>query len=413
MNKKPLLALILMQLVIISYAQNGYGPGYIITNDSDTLKGLIKQKSNYLNSRSCDFIYGNKVSEKAYSPSDIKAYRFLNSKYYVSREVTIDSIKQRVFLEYLVDGIIKLYYLKDLQKEYYFLEKDNQLIPISNETSVLTVKESAHNGDSVEVKYSKTSYQYRRILAYLFKDSPTAAKEIANVQFNYRSLIGVTVDYHNDVCKDRKCIDFTKSTKQDIFLEPYAGLINEWMSINTSTTYARHSTVNAGIRLRLKPFKRFSKWDFLMGVNFSSSNFTGDFDNKIFDSDYIRIYRIHTQYSSIHFPVTFEYSLGQNNIHPFLTLSYDNIFLLNPGYSITRMDGSNKLNHVTVESKFRTYQFGLSPGMGLKLNMESHSYLFVKGEYEFRRSLLNTHYILDYQKIQSLQISIGIGFRLN
>lgn len=408
-KKHSLLVLILLQLVIISYAQNGYGPGYIITNDSDTLKGLIKLKSNYLNSRSCDFIYGNKENEKAYSPSDIRAFRFLNSKYYVSREVTIDSLKQRVFLEYLVEGIVNLYYLKDLQKEYYFLEKDNQLIPISNETSVLTVKESAHNGDSVEVKYSKTSYQYRRILAYLFKDSPAAAKEIANVQFNYRSLIGLTVDYHNDVCKDRKCIDFTKSTKQEVYIEPFLGLNNEWMSINTSKTNASQSSVNAGVRLRLKPFKRITRWDFLMGVSFSSSNFTGEFDNKIFDADYTRIYRIHTQYSAIHFPVTFEYSFGQNNLHPFLTLSYDNIFLLNPSYAISRIDGSNNFS---VESKFRTYQFGFSPGVGLKLNMESHSYLFVKGEYEFRRSLLNTHYILDYQKIQSLSISIGLGFRL-
>ena len=410
MKKKYfLLILLFMQLGIFSYAQNGYGPGYIITNDSDTLKGLIKQKSNYLNSRSCDFIYGNKESEKAYSPSDIKAYRFLNSKYYVSREVTVDSVKQRVFLEYLVEGIVNLYYFKDLQKEYYFLEKDNQFVPISNETSVLTVKEKAHNGDIVEENYSRTSYQYRRVLAYLFQDSPTIAKEISNVQFNYRSLIGLTVDYHNAVCKDRKCIDFTKSTKQDIFLEPFLGLNNEWMSINTSTTNARQSNLYAGVRVRLKPFKRFTRWDFLMGVSFSSSNFTGDFDNKIFDSFYTRIYRIHTQYSAIHFPVTFEYSIGQNNLHPFLTLSYDNIFLLNPSYEISRIDGSN---NASMESKFRTYQFGLSPGVGLKLNMESHSYLFVKGEYEFRRSLLNTHYILDYQKIQSFHLSIGLGFRL-
>ena len=408
MEKKSLfLILAILQVCIVSYGQTGYKPGYIITNDFDTLKGVIKLKSNYLNSRSCDFMDGSNQNPKNYSPSEIRGYRIENSKYYVSKDITIDSSKQKVFLEYLVAGIVDLYYLRELQKEYYFFEKDGQLTPLSNDGSVITVKAKGYSGE-YESNYYKNSNQYKRVLTYFFQDSPAVSSKIQNTRFDYKSLINITVDYHNAVCFDKKCIDFTKSTKQSIFFETYLGMIDSRMGLYTSKDYATQINLYGGFQLRFKPFKRFSRWNFLTGMNFSTNSYLGEFNNTLYTTDYIKTYRIHTQYSILRIPLTFDYTIGQGRLQTFLSFSYNNIFLINPSYKINRIDGGKNYDET---SYFRKYEFGLSPGLGLKLKLGNNSYIFEKNEFEYRKSLANFNYILDYHRVYSWIISAGYGFK--
>jgi hypothetical protein len=396
-------------LLTLSYGQSGYDAGYIITNENDTIKGLIKLKSNYLNSRSCSFIEANNQNARDYTSSDIKAYRIENKKFYISKEVSVDSVKQRIFLEYLVEGIVNLYYFKDLQKEYFFLEKDSRMIPISNDASIVIVKEKGVTGEEFETQYSKNSNQYRRMLTYLFQDSPGTLQKIPGTGFDYRSLIRITLDYHRAVCKDDKCIDFTRSTKKSFFIEPYFGMIGSRMGLYSSKNHVYQSNLYAGLQLRFKPSKRFTHWNFLAGINFSSNNFQGDFVNTLYTTDYIRTYRIHTQYSILRIPLTFEYSFGSKKLQPFISMSYNNIFLLNRQYDILRI---YSYYNDPEASYFRKYQFGISPGLGLRMNMDPKTFIFVKGEYEYRKSLVNFNYILDYHKVSSWLVSAGIGFKI-
>lgn len=390
---------------MIIYGQGRYIPGYIITNDSDTLKGLIKAKSNYLNSKSCDFIYGNEKIPKHYSPSDIKAYRIENGNYYISKDVTIDSLKQKVFLEYLVKGIVDLYYLKDSQKEIYFLEKDNQMIPLSNDASIVTIS----SNDGSEKNYEKKSNQYKSVLTYLFQNSPSTTEKIPNTNFTYKSLIAITIDYHNATCHDRKCIDFTKSTKQHMFIEPYFGVINSWMGLATSKDLVYRTNLYAGLQLRFIPFKSNIRWNFLVGINYSTNNFLGDFNNSLYSADYIETYRIHSQYTIIRVPLIFEYSLTETKIQPFISLGYNNVFLLNPSWSALRVDRGDNYN---VSGSFEKYQFGFSAGLGLKCNLNATKYFFMKSDIEYRIPSVNSGNTLDYQKICSLLINAGFGFKI-
>ena len=201
MRKRYLLfLLILTWYFAICNGQGSYNPGYIITNNSDTVRGLIKQQSNYQNSINCNFREEKNQSAKNFSPGEIKGYRIENSKYYVSKDIVIDSLKQKKFLEYLVKGIVDLFYYKDVGKEYYFVQKNTLLMLLSNDVSIVTVEENGLNGE-YEKSYYKNSNQYKRILQYLFKESPEVLKEIPNTAFDYRPLIKITKDYHNSVAK--------------------------------------------------------------------------------------------------------------------------------------------------------------------------------------------------------------------
>jgi len=111
-------------------AQSNYKKGYVITNDNDTIYGLIDFRTDAINATRCTF--KSEQAEKIYYPGDIAGYKFSDEgKYYVTREVTIDSIPQKFFLEYLVQGMMDLYYLRSDGKVYYLFDKVIDLIEIT------------------------------------------------------------------------------------------------------------------------------------------------------------------------------------------------------------------------------------------------------------------------------------------
>ena len=51
--------------------------GYIITNENDTLRGIIDYRTDAKNSRSCLFVADGETEYKEYLPNEIKCYRLL------------------------------------------------------------------------------------------------------------------------------------------------------------------------------------------------------------------------------------------------------------------------------------------------------------------------------------------------
>ena len=401
-----LFCLIFLQFCFISFGQKGYRPGYIITYNSDTLRGFIKLKSNFENSKSCIFKEEKNQPPKVFSPDDIGAYRIENGKYYLSKDIVIDSLKKKIFLEYLVDGIVNLYYYKDPGREYYFIEKDTILSRLSNERSTVTVKGTGPQGE-YEESYFKNSNQYKRILQYLFQESPEVLKEIPNTAFDYRPLIKITEDYHKSVCKDFNCIDFTKSTNKSLYLEPYLGMINSWLGLKTSKDIVYEIKPYLGLQLRLMPFKGFSMWNFLVGFNYSTNNFEGDFENTL--NQYDLPYWIHTKYSIVRVPLTLAYNVPAEKLQPFFSLSYDNIFLSKIDYEVIRVSPSTRDPEFTY---FRKYQYGASLGLGLRYKFSDDLYIYLKNEFECRFPGANYGYVLDETRIYSWMINFGCGFKI-
>ena len=122
-------------------AQSDFRPGYIIYNNGDTLTGLIDYKGNQANARKCVFKLSKDDQEEKFTPEDIKAYRFIDSKYYVSKKIlTEDSIETQLFLEYLIDGIVDVFYYRDLSDENYLIDNgDGNLLLVKDKNEVVVV----------------------------------------------------------------------------------------------------------------------------------------------------------------------------------------------------------------------------------------------------------------------------------
>jgi hypothetical protein len=397
MTKRLLLFWLLLTLVpFFCFGQKDFKSGYIITNDSDTLYGLINLKSNYQNSRSCEFKKENDSESKTYSPLDIRGYRIENNKLYIAREISLNNEKQSVFLEYLLDGIVDLFYLKELTSDYYFIDKDGVLYQLSNED-----KQVVANNTIYEVK----SNQYKGILNVLFKDSPNTLKKINNTNFGYKPLIAITKDYHNDVCKDQACIDFTKSTKTKIWIEPNVGINFTQMRLETSEDKVYNSMPYGGINVRFIPYRSHYSWNLTTGITLLFIDISGDFNNTLFDTTTY----IMTKHKIVRIPFTIEYNFPGKKVQPFLSLSYYNNFVLTTDYQIYYLEGPG-----TPEPYSKImYQMGFGFDAGLRYNINTTRYFFIKNVLEIRNFNVSISDIQGRLKIFSEMINLGMGFNFN
>ena len=176
--------------------------------------GQIDYRGDIIMSSLCKFKgIDNTIVE--YSPNDIEAFRFLDSKYYVTKEID----NKKVFLEYLIKGKINIYYMRDENGDHYYLDKEDvQLTEIAYEEGIKYV-------DNKRVFYE--SKKHFGVLIYYTQDDPELRSEIQSIRKpEHQNLIKLAEDYHNAVCKDEKCIIYEKRLPLlKISISPFVGLI--------------------------------------------------------------------------------------------------------------------------------------------------------------------------------------------
>ncbi|MDD4967801.1 MAG: hypothetical protein PHT07_00040 [Paludibacter sp.] len=115
-------------------------------------------------SKICTFRHNDKDTVRHFSPDEIPGYRFPENKYYISKEVN----GKKVFLEYLINGRLNVYYLKDERGEdHYFIEKDSLGI------AEIPYEEGIREKDGQYYVYTPT--KYLGLLAYYMQDAKGVA----------------------------------------------------------------------------------------------------------------------------------------------------------------------------------------------------------------------------------------------
>jgi hypothetical protein len=198
---------VLLLTAINIFSQAVFKDGFIIKNNNDTVFGLIEYKGNKANSKSLIFKKDTESESQEYTPADIKAYRFDQSKYYVSKIVKLADKEELLFLEYLINGRVDVYYYFDGQNERYFVDGgDNQLHELKEGSTII------HAQNKRLIQENK---QYIGILKYTFRESPAISKQAETVSLDRKSLIDISHAYHNEVCANEECIIYEKKTVHD------------------------------------------------------------------------------------------------------------------------------------------------------------------------------------------------------
>jgi len=202
MPKKELIIIALLLLYGSVQAQRDFRRGYIITSQQDTVYGWIDYRGDIRNAKICSFKKTENEQATDYSPSDIAAYRFADSKYYVSRNIGSDDAPHQVFLEYLVNGMAKLYYFRDDgSNDRYFIENNGHFIELKADEKEVEI-------DGIAQK--TTVKTYVGVLKATF-NVWEMNNEIDKVKLEHSSLINIAKDYHHYVCTDgSECIVYEK-----------------------------------------------------------------------------------------------------------------------------------------------------------------------------------------------------------
>lgn len=212
--KGIILAVLLISTGIIE-AQTDFRPGYVIRKSGDTIFGQIDYRGDLLMGRLCKFMDKNSLITE-FSPGDIAAFRFVDSKYYVSSEIG----DKKAFLEYLIKGKVSIYYLRDEEGDHYYIDKEEaRLVEIPYEEGIKEV-------NNKKIYYEST--RHTGFLQYYMKDAPELQSRIQSIKKpEHKNLIRLAEDYHNAVCEGEKCIVFEmKQPLLKVNLEGLAGVVN-------------------------------------------------------------------------------------------------------------------------------------------------------------------------------------------
>jgi hypothetical protein len=403
------------------FSQADYKPGYIITNDNDTLRGYINIKSNEVNSQRCEFKQSNENEKKIYTPGEIKGYRIEGMKYYISKEVKMDSVSKIIYLEYLVDGIADLYYLKDGDRSLYFIEKNGELYTLTSEEEIVhytpqsITEERKRGGKAVE--YTRQSNKYIGMLNIAFNDCPELKTKINSTGFSYGPLIKITKEYHKKMCLGYECIDYSKSTEKNIFIEPVAGVIITKVGLETSKQTKNYRSYIIGANVRFLPLHSHYVWNLLIGINYSQFRLDEIFRHNLDEAiGIVNPAKIKANYSIISIPISIEYTFPFGKLSPFLMGTLTNCILINDEYEsrgvYENLDGSYVLGFPDEKFELKKYHYGLGGGAGLKYKTNDKTYAYLKCAYEYRKCASSSMEIYDYLTYNSIIVTMGFGFRL-
>ena len=207
MKKELLILILLFAYIGNALAQRDYRKGYIVTNNRDTVFGWIDYRGDIRNSKVCSFRESESDKATEYAPGDIAEYRFIDSKYYVSRDIGTEYESKTVFLEFLVNGMANLYYYCDNNAEgHYYIEKDDNFVELK------TVEREAIVANELGTKALK-SYTIKSYIGTLKAtlDVWEMGDEIDKAKLEHRSLINIAKNYHQYACMDgSECVVYEK-----------------------------------------------------------------------------------------------------------------------------------------------------------------------------------------------------------
>ena len=288
---KILLTIYLCILVQISFSQSDFKPAFIIKSSSDTVYGIGNMSKNQ---KYCLFKKAGSEEFTRYMPGEIKAFKIIEGKYYVPKHINENSnLKSWYFLEYLVDGEIDLYTIQKTDR--FFLQKnDGELIELKDDIKKI------RNIDGEE--YMVQNKKYLGYIRATMKDAPELYPRIDQMaKLNQRNLVKISVDYHDAVCDDYDCINFTKKipdnrykieifsgfTRHNSFYSPHVGImVHAWMPLTNERLY-----IKGGILYSDRPH-----WQ--------------------------KISPVHNSGYNIKFPVSLQYVFGKKSFKPTIAVGF-------------------------------------------------------------------------------------------
>ena len=348
---------------VLMMAQTNPQPGYIITNENDTIRGTIDYLSDMRNMHGCHFRADGAQDFQTYKPGEICGYRLMNNGiFYVTRTFMIGDKEETIFAEYLLQGGVSLYYARDTHMQYYFwVDEDGRIARM------------AYDGEKA---VDDNIYRRKRIMevSQMLGKSADAQKRLWKTDYSSKDLVDLTREYDETYCTDAgECVQFVFDAKKKYAMKlrfrveagidfnkvrnkHYTG--ENWIETNCTTPY-----LGIGADMQIPRFSKNLSLETLLTVNKKSGS-----EEEI---DYLqKVTAMHFEYYDLGLQLGLSFKLlPQGKISPFVRggLAMNEMF----GIETENMD-HYKIGH--NDQDFRTrLGMGFYIGTGADIAIGTHS----------------------------------------
>jgi hypothetical protein len=390
-------------LQLILFGQ--YKEGYIITNKDDTIKGYINFEGSVINCSHCSFKKDIDSSPTNYAPGDIKAFRFNESKYFVTKNILIDNSPKTVFMEWLIKGkaSILCYNPPSLNPRYYIILNNDSLFELKNSKIIREIKGSQYKIDKKE---------YIGELAVYFKDCPQLYDEITNLSYTGNSLIKISKEYHQITCGNNDCIIYEDKSRKPVFSVGLTGayIVSKLRLTIDPVQYAKTtSDPGVGIYLNISNLPLLSpKFSFHSQLIYHSATYI-DESYKGYSNDYKD--KTFCTVHSIKIPMMMKYNFFYTGLSPFITVGV----IVNRRYSY-EFYNQLLINRITQHYDYQfglaALQFGLISGIGMEYITPSNLGFQMEADYEISPNFIGT-YPSDMTQNMNFLVQCSLFYKFN
>lgn len=217
MINKACLIPLFMCFIHFSFSANvEWLKGYIVTNESDTIHGQLAYRDGGGDWKECLFRLPDENEYKIYSPEQINAYGYDSGLIFISKEVKLFKVHQRLFVQPLLLGVMDLYYL-DIKKCTEFPNGYSAYI-IRNTSGEMMEMIDPSKSDKRDI----VRRQNKAKLKYLFSGCPQLQEDIKKIDSDRYQWVALFQKYHDIICNESVCTYYEeKKMSSHWFLTPY------------------------------------------------------------------------------------------------------------------------------------------------------------------------------------------------
>ncbi|MDN3641854.1 outer membrane beta-barrel protein [Lutimonas halocynthiae] len=406
MKRISLIIFIWVALYQNIYSQNDFRKGYIITNEKDTINGLVDYREGNTKYKTCYFKLDENEDLTNYDSNQILGYRYIDDKVFVSKEVTKENnAKGNGFFEILTRGNVLLYRYFGT---FYIQKEDEKLHELTNEPVKYYI-------DGKE--YIKNSNRHIAVLSYLLSDCPSIKDKISKVKYSERQLTELIEAYNK--CSGQASISFKEGKP---WFKTHFGLsigynfsklnfssdLNNTEYLTSGFDYA--NSIMPGLYFDFLSPRIHERIAVHVGLAYLSSTYTSN--SKIESYTNERNY-ITMDLEQLKIPLGFKYVFSEKNITPYINLGISSTIILESSFSwIQELENNNVVQTYDRESIFiDDNQLGFWGGIGIKKSIKNKLSGFIEMRYE-RTSGVSIN-IADsslHDNITNFQILIGLSY---
>jgi hypothetical protein len=375
-----------INLFHFAVAQKNIVPAYIVTNNSDTIRGYINDKNWDKSPHSLQFKQTMNGDFQEYSVSQLQSFYTETGEYYERHIVPVDKsptevhklaqspgkfiIIDTLLLSVYVKGAASLYYFKDTDnKKHYYIQKNNA--PLEELIIRYSLKENNDGQKSLAI-----DKMYRRQLqVYLSNsDCPTLNGRFEKVEYNRKSLQSLLTDYNK--CNPSSTFKFVTSQKKSkIKIGLIAGASTTNLDFKgdaaphlVTPTFSKATGYTAGLSFDFFLPRSREKWSINNEVRWKAYS-TKTYYKEVYSQSRYSESDLSFDLGYLSLVNMIRYRLPFKGIRPFINVGISNAFALKEGnnrftkvyYYTTYTNENGK----AIED-FRKYEQGLIGGLGIE-----------------------------------------------